>query len=83
MTSNQNHKIRQLLKLAELSQEFEHIDFKTVDAFNELREEHGLSKTLLLIKTYVKTNRSNIQSTDPSPQVSEPQHPNQNPDVVQ
>jgi len=58
-----SERIHKLLKLAEDSQEFEHINIKLVDHWCEMREEYGLAKLLLLIQDYVttKTNKTNVQ----------------------
>ena len=68
-----SQKIKRLLRLAEISQEFEYVDLQTVNAFCELREELGLSKLLLQIEQYVRTTQN-----QPSTQTPNPQHTNQN-----
>ena len=81
MTPYQTAQIKRLFKLADLAQEFDVlIDFKLVDQWCKLREQHGLAKTLLLIQEYAIQNflcQGKIESS-----TSETQHPNQNADVV-
>lgn len=77
MTQNQQDQLKRLLKLAELSQEFEHLDIKLVDQWCSLREELGLAKLLLLIETYVKSKNQVVTST------SQTTNPNQDPALVQ
>lgn len=54
LTQVDNDKIKHLLKLADVCQEFEFVELKLTDAWCALREEHGLAKLLLLIQEYVK-----------------------------
>lgn len=81
MTSNQNRQIQRLLKLAELTQEFESVDLQLVNHFCELREQYGLAKLLLQIEDHVR-NRPN-QQNQPHPQPHQTSNSNQDPHVVQ
>jgi hypothetical protein len=75
MTKTNHDKIKRLFKLVDLHAEFDTlVDFKLVDQWCELREEHGLAKTLNLIREYVKqTSQSPIQHQTP-----QTNQPNQN-----
>jgi hypothetical protein len=63
MTQKQQEQIRRLLKLADISQEFEHIELKLSDLWCEIREEHGLAKTILMIEEYVKNQTTTSTGT--------------------
>lgn len=69
--------IQKLLNLADITQEFEHVNLKLVDHWCALREEHGLAKLLLLIQEHVTT-----KNLTPA-QTPEPETPKQNPPLVQ
>lgn len=71
------NQIKRLLRLAEVSQEFEHVNLHLTDLFCELREELGLAKLLIQIAQYAKSTTSKIEFNP-----SNPQHQNQNPDAV-
>lgn len=73
-------RIQRLFKLASVAQEFEHIDLTTVDHFNSLREEFGLSKLILLIKEHAQNKTLEGIS---EPQTLETSNTNQNQNVVQ
>lgn len=62
-TMTTSERIHKLLKLADISQEFEHVNVDLVDHWCSMREEFGLAKLLLLIQDYVttKTRNTNIQ----------------------
>jgi hypothetical protein len=62
MTQLETDSIRRLFKLADIAQEMDFVDLKTIDHFNALRETHGLSTLLLLIKEYITKTNQNEQS---------------------
>jgi hypothetical protein len=78
MTQTESDQLKRLFKLANISQELEFVDFKTVDHFNTLREQYGLSKLLMLIQEYAVQLCSKSETYPP-----EIINPTQNPNVVQ
>ena len=65
LNPQQHTELRKLLKLADISQEFEFIDLKLVNHFSNLREEHGLAKLLLMLEQHVK-NPPSVETSAPS-----------------
>ena len=80
MTQVETEQIKKLFKLANIAQEMEFVDFKTIDHFNTLRETHGLSKLLMLIQEYA-TTKANTYTATTYP--SQTQDANQNTALVQ
>lgn len=72
-----SERLKKLLKLAEVSQEFEHLNLELSDHWCSLREEYGLAKLLLLLQSYVSSKAT------AHTQIPQTPNPNQNPDVVQ
>jgi hypothetical protein len=77
MNSTERNHIQKLLKLAEVSQEFEFVDLKLTDHWTTLREQYGLSKLLLLIKEYAEQQQNRNR-----PEAHQVSQPSSNPDVV-
>jgi hypothetical protein len=65
MTQVETEQIRKLFKLANIAQEMEFVDLKTIDHFNSLREEHGLSKLLMLIQEYATKQTNQVRTQTP------------------
>lgn len=78
MTQHESDSLKRLFKLADIATEMEFVDLKTIDHFNTLREEHGLSKLILLIHEYA-TKQATYQVTAHSSQTT---NANQNTNVV-
>lgn len=77
MNSNTQQQIKRLFKLVELSHELgDLVNFKLIDQWNSIREEHGLAQTLTLIQQYVNENPTQTP-------VSEVANTNQNAPLVQ
>ena len=54
MTPQDHKRTKHLLDLADAASEFEFVDPKLVNHFHAMREDMGLARLLMLIKTYVE-----------------------------
>ena len=78
MTQIETEQLKKLFKFADVAQEMEFVNLKTVDHFNTLRETHGLSKLLLLIQEYATTKAAQVRA-----QIPQTSNTHQNPTLVQ
>ena len=70
MTPQDHKRVKHLLNLADAASDFEFVDPKLVNHFHALREDMGLAKLLMTIKTYVEITSQGRLITETS-QVSE------------
>jgi hypothetical protein len=80
LTQIDQQKIKKLLNLADICQEMEFVELKLSDAWCSLREEFGLSKTLLMIQAYVKTQTPKGAAQSQTPEVG---NTHESPSLVQ